>query len=60
MIFPLNCRTAGRWRKKKTVKVSVVDQEKAQKDALYDGYFAIITSELDYKAEKIREVYHGL
>lgn len=46
--------------KKQTVKVSVVDQEKAQKDALYDGYFAIITSELDYKAEKIREVYHGL
>ena len=37
-----------------------MDQEKAQKDALYDGYFAIITSELDYDAEKIRKVYHGL
>ena len=38
--------------KKQAVKVSVVDQEKAQKDALYDGYFAIITSELDYDAKK--------
>ena len=45
---------------KQTVKVSVVDQEKAKTDALYDGYFAIITSELDYDAAKIREVYHGL
>ena len=26
----------------------------------YDGYFAIVTSELDYDAKKIREVYHGL
>lgn len=33
---------------------------KAEKDALYDGYFAIITSEQDYDAAKIREVYHGL
>ena len=46
--------------KNQTVKVSAVDQEKAQKDARYDGYFAIITSELDYDAKKIREVYHGL
>lgn len=45
---------------KQAVKVSVVDQEKARKDALYDGYFAIITSELDYDAAKIRNVYHGL
>lgn len=42
------------------VKVSSVDLEKAEKDALYDGYFSIITSELDYDAAKIREVYHGL
>ena len=27
---------------------------------MYDGYFAIITSEMDYDASKIREVYHGL
>ena len=37
-----------------------MDREKAEKDALYDGYFAIITSEMDYDAAKIREVYHGL
>ena len=41
-------------------KVSVVDREKAENDAMYDGYFAIITSEMDYDASKIREVYHGL
>ncbi|MCI9535169.1 MAG: transposase [Lachnospiraceae bacterium] len=40
--------------------MSAVDQEKAQKDARYDGYFAVITSELDYDTEKIREVYHRL
>lgn len=45
---------------RQTVKVAEVDLEKAQRDALYDGYFAIITSELDYDAAKIREVYHGL
>ena len=42
------------------IRVSTVDRDKAEKDALYDGYFAIITSELDYDATKIREVYHGL
>ena len=41
-------------------KVQTVDQEKAEKDAKFDGYFAIITSEMDYDAKKIREVYHGL
>lgn len=45
---------------KETVRIPAVDQEKAEKDALYDGYFAIITSELDYDAKKIREAYHGL
>ena len=39
---------------------SKVDPEKAENDALYDGYFAIVTSEMDYDAAKIREVYHGL
>lgn len=42
------------------VKISAVDLEKAEADALYDGYFAIITSEMEYDAAKIREVYHGL
>jgi len=45
---------------KQIVKVQTVDREKAEKDAKYDGYFAIITSEMDYDAAKIREVYHGL
>lgn len=45
---------------KQTVKISAVDLEKAEKDALYDGYFAIITSEMGYDAARIREVYHGL
>lgn len=31
-----------------TKKLRSVDLEKAKKDALYDGYFCIITSELDY------------
>ena len=39
---------------------SKVDPEKAENDALYDGYFAIVTSEMDYDAAQIREVYHGL
>lgn len=45
---------------KQVAKVQTVDWEKAEKDAKYDGYFAIITSETDYDAATIREVYHGL
>jgi len=41
-------------------KVRSVDIEKAEADSRYDGYFCIITSELDYDAKKIREVYSGL
>lgn len=37
-----------------------INYEKIEKDALYDGYFAIVTSELHYNEKKIREVYHGL
>ncbi len=37
-----------------------VDLEKAEKDAMFDGYFCIITSELDYDERKIRHVYGGL
>ena len=40
--------------------VRSVDNEKAEKDAKYDGYFCIITSELDYDERKIRQVYGGL
>ncbi len=43
-----------------TTKLRSVDLEKAERDALFDGYFCIITSELDYDERKMREVYHGL
>ncbi len=43
-----------------TKKLRSVDVEKAEKDAKYDGYFCIITSELDYGERKIREAYGGL
>lgn len=43
-----------------TVKKRSVNIEKAEHDALFDGYFCIITSELDYDERKIREVYSGL
>jgi len=43
-----------------TKKLRRVDWEKAEKDAMYDGYFCIITSELDYDERKIRQVYGGL
>ena len=36
----------------RAVKRSVVDREKAEKNALYDGYFALITSEMDYDRRK--------
>ena len=38
----------------------VINQEKIENDALYDGYFCIITSELEYDHNKIMEVYGGL
>lgn len=37
-----------------------IDYEKAKEDAKFDGYFAIVTSELDYDCSKILEVYSGL
>jgi len=43
-----------------TKTVLSVDLEKAENDALFDGYFCIITSELSYDERKIREVYGGL
>lgn len=41
-------------------KIRTVNTEKAEKDALYDGYFCIISSELDYDERKMREAYGGL
>ncbi len=43
-----------------TKKLRSVDLEKAEKDAMYDGYFCIITSELDYDERKICQAYGGL
>ena len=42
------------------VTVRSVDLEKAEKDARFDGYFCIITSELDYDERHIRQAYGGL
>lgn len=39
---------------------SYIDYKKAKEEEKYDGYFAIITSELNFDEKKIREVYHGL
>lgn len=43
-----------------TKKLRSVDLEKAEQDAMYDGYFCIITSELDYDERRMRQVYGGL
>ena len=40
--------------------VRTVNIEKAEENAKYDGYFCIITSELDYNEQKMRDVYGGL
>lgn len=44
----------------KVKKIRHVDYQKAEEDALLDGYSCLVTSELDYDAHKIREVYHEL
>jgi hypothetical protein len=41
-------------------KVRSVNREKAEKDAMYDGYFCIVTSETDYDEAQIRKAYCGL
>lgn len=38
----------------------VIDKEKIMEDTKYDGYFCIITSEMDYDYNKILEVYSNL
>ena len=40
--------------------VRTINIEKAEADAKFDGYFCIITSELDYDEQKIRQAYAGL
>ena len=41
-------------------KIKSLNIEKAEKDAKFDGYFCIVTSELDYSEKRIRQVYNGL
>jgi transposase len=41
-------------------KVRSLDTDKAADDAMYDGYFCIITSELQYDEARIRAAYGGL
>jgi hypothetical protein len=41
-------------------KLRSVNREKAEKDARYDGYFCIVTSETGYDEGMIRKAYHGL
>jgi transposase len=43
-----------------TKRLRSVNLEKAEQDALYDGYFCIITSEPDYDERKMRQAYSGL
>lgn len=37
-----------------------IDEEKVAEESKFDGYFCIVTSELDYDYKKILEVYSGL
>lgn len=37
-----------------------IDEEKINEDEKFDGYFCLLTSELEYSYEKIRETYHHL
>jgi transposase len=43
-----------------TKKVRSVDLKKAENDTMYDGYFCIVTSELEYGERDIRKAYNGL
>jgi len=41
-------------------KALVFDKKKAEEDAKLDGYYCIVTSELDMTAQKVIEIYRGL
>ena len=45
---------------KETIDIHSIDQEKIDDDARFDGFFCLITSELDYDEKKMRSVYHTL
>ncbi len=50
----------GEYEEARRKTIRSVNLAKAKDDALLDGYFCLITSEMDYDAGKIREVYGGL
>lgn len=41
-------------------KKLIYDEEKAAEDAKYDGYYCLITSELEMSEQRIIEIYRGL
>lgn len=41
-------------------KTLIYDEEKAKEDAKYDGYYCIITSELEMSDHRVIEIYRGL
>lgn len=41
-------------------KKLLFDEEKAEEDAKYDGYYCIITSELEMHEQRVIEIYRGL
>ena len=41
-------------------KKLLFDEEKAEEDARYDGYYCIITSELEMPDQRVIEIYRGL
>ena len=44
----------------KIKRVNSVNEDKAAQDARFDGYFCLITSEMDYGEKEIRAAYGGL
>lgn len=41
-------------------KMLIFDEGKANEDAKYDGYYCLITSELDMQTQRVIEIYRGL
>lgn len=41
-------------------KMLIFDEEKAAEEAKYDGYYCIVTSELEMPQERVIEIYRGL
>ena len=41
-------------------KTLILDESKINEESLYDGYYSIVTSELDMPDSQIREIYRGL